>query len=52
MSPSHLLPKIRAGARQFVNDVRTPGTGSYHQFLTPAEFMQHFGATQRKHQAV
>ncbi len=40
-----LASKDRAGLDQFVNDVRTPGTGSYHQFLTHAEFTQRFGAT-------
>jgi subtilase family serine protease len=40
-----LTSKNSAALNRFVNDVRTPGTGSYHQFLTPAEFVEQFGAT-------
>jgi subtilase family serine protease len=47
-----LTPKDRAGLDQFVHDVRTPGTSSYHQFLTPAEFVQQFGATTKTIAAV
>lgn len=47
-----LASKDRAGLDKFVSDVRTPGTGSYHQFLTPAEFVTRFGATPESVQAV
>ncbi len=47
-----LASKNPAGLNQFVNDVRTPGTGSYHQFLTPAEFLQQFGATTKNLNAI
>lgn len=40
-----LTSKDSAALDQFVNDVRTEGSGSYHQFITPAQFTQQFGAT-------
>ena len=40
-----LTSKDRAGLDKFVEDVRTPGTGSYHEFITHQEFVQRFGAT-------
>ncbi len=32
-----------AALRQFVSDVHTPGTASYHQWLTPDQFGRQFG---------
>ena len=47
-----LTSKDRAGLDKFVEDVRTPGTGSYHQFITHEEFTQRFGATTQSISAV
>lgn len=47
-----LTSKNRAALDQFVNDVRTEGTGSYHQFLTVAQFVEQFGATSQTISAV
>jgi subtilase family serine protease len=47
-----LASRDSAALDKFVNDVRTPGTGPYHQFLTPAEFVQQFGATSESLKAV
>lgn len=40
-----LASKNLSGLQTFVNDVRTPGTGSYHAFLTPTAFATQYGAT-------
>ena len=32
-----------AALKQFISDVHTPGTASYHKWLTPAQFGQQFG---------
>ncbi|ABF42142.1 physarolisin II [Candidatus Koribacter versatilis Ellin345] len=39
-----LASKNASGLQQFVSDIRTPGTGSYHEFLTPALFATKYGA--------
>ncbi len=40
-----LASKNAAALKQFTEDVQTPGTASYGQFLTPAAFTKQFGAT-------
>ncbi|MGA8768353.1 MAG: protease pro-enzyme activation domain-containing protein, partial [Candidatus Acidiferrales bacterium] len=36
-------PEQEAALRQFLNDVHTPGSTGYHQWVTPAEFGELFG---------
>lgn len=47
LSRMHLVlqrsPAQEAALRQFIAGALTPGSGSYHQWLTPAEFGQRFG---------
>ena len=40
-----LASKNASGLTTFVNEVRTPGSASYHAFLTPAQFATNYGAT-------
>src|SRR5271170_3119582 len=37
-------PQREAALEQFLRDAHTPGTASYHQWLTPEEFGRRFGA--------
>ncbi len=39
-----LRPRDPAGLARFVAAVSTPGSASYHRYLTPAEFASRFGA--------
>ena len=36
-------PEREAALRQFLSDVHSPGTASYHQWLTPAQYGEQFG---------
>lgn len=40
-----LAPRDPAGLQTFAQQVSTPGSSIYHQYITPAEFAGRFGAT-------
>ena len=40
-----LQPRDPAGLAAYAAAVATPGSGAYHQYLTPAQFAQRFGPT-------
>ncbi len=47
-----LQPQDPAGLAAFANEVSTPGSPLYRDYITPAEFAQRFGATPATVQAV
>ncbi len=47
-----LVPRDPAALQTFAEQVSTPGSSVYHQYVTPAEFAQRFGATPAAIEAV
>ncbi|HWG20292.1 MAG TPA: Ig-like domain repeat protein [Terracidiphilus sp.] len=45
-------PEREAALVQFLRDVHTPGTASYHQWITPLQFGERFGAADADVEAV
>lgn len=47
-----LPPRDPAGLTSFLQDIYTPGSPNFHQFLTPSDFTARFGPTQADYDAV